>query len=317
MRWERSYNFPAIRKGEVQRAEISHGRAIGMYGFAFNTRRAIFADRRVRQALALALDFDAIDRVFFGGAYERTASFFENSELAGQGSAGPAERQLLEAFPGAVDPLILESGYQPPASDGPGLNRGTMLQATALLEEAGWAIRDLKLVNTESGEPLTFEILVNSGAQQRLALAYGDWLKRLGIDARVRRVEAAQYQQRLLDYDFDMILRQWGASLSPGNEQNFYWSSEAADQPGTRNYPGIQEEAVDELIDAIVDAETREDLVAATRALDRVLLSGWYVVPLFYHPLDLVAYRSKLQRPEVPSLQGVNFDSWWAAEGEE
>lgn len=317
VRWERSYDFPAIRKGEVRRAEISHGRAIGMYGFAFNTRRPIFADRRVRRALALAFDFESLDRVFFGGAYERTASFFENSELAGQGSAGPAERQLLAAFPGAVDPAILESGYRPPASDGRGLGRDTMLEATALLKEAGWAIRDLKLVDIESGAPFAFEILVNSGAQQRLALAYGDWLQRLGIDVAVRRVEDAQYQQRLLDYDFDMILRQWGASLSPGNEQNFYWSSEAAEQPGTRNYPGIQEEAVDELIDAIVDAETREDLVAATRALDRVLLSGWYVVPLFYHPVDLVAYASKLRRPAVPSLQGIAFDSWWAAQGED
>ena len=317
VRWERSYDFPAIRKGEVRRAEISHGRAIGMYGFAFNTRRPIFADRRVRRALALAFDFESLDRVFFGGAYERTASFFENSELAGQGSAGPAERQLLAAFPGAVDPAILESGYRPPASDGRGLGRDTMLEATALLKEAGWAIRDLKLVDIGSGAPFAFEILVNSGAQQRLALAYGDWLQRLGIDVAVRRVEDAQYQQRLLDYDFDMILRQWGASLSPGNEQNFYWSSEAAEQPGTRNYPGIQEEAVDELIDAIVDAETREDLVAATRALDRVLLSGWYVVPLFYHPVDLVAYASKLRRPAVPSLQGIAFDSWWAAQGED
>jgi len=310
-RWARNYDFPAVRQGRVRREEIEHGRAMGMYGFALNTRRARFADRRVRKALMLAFDFDWVNKVYFHGIYRRMTSFFENSELAAKGPATAAERELLARFPGSVDPEILDRGFVPPESDGDGTNRANLLAAAELLRQAGWRIEGLKLIDGVSGEPFVFEILLNRPEDERIALAYRRWLERLGIEASVRTVDTAQYIQRIETYDFDAIINRWGASLSPGNEQHFYWGSRGAELQGTRNYPGIKSAAVDALIEDITAARTREALTAAVRALDRVLLSGYYVVPLYYLPLDYVAYWARLARPERAPLYGVDLTTWW------
>lgn len=309
-RWSRDYGFPAAEEGRVTLAEIPHGRALGMYGFAFNTRRSLFEDRRVREALLLAFSFEWVNQTFYEGAFERTSSFFDNSELAGKGPASPAERALLAPFSHVSDTL-LEVGFDLPKGDASGANRQNLLKAKGLLEEAGWMVEDYKLVNAESGEVFSFEILLLHARDERLALTYKRWLARLGIQVRINKVDSAQYIQRLRGFEFDMIIRQFGASLSPGNEQSFYWSSEAANQEGTRNYPGIKDPAVDAMIDAVLRAESREDLVAATRALDRALMAGVYVVPLFHLPHDLIAYWTKLERPERAALYGSDIDTWW------
>ncbi len=309
-RWAREYTFPAVRDGRVHLAEIPHGRALGMYGFAFNTRRPEFADRKVREALLLAFSFEWINRTFYEGAYRRTESYFANSDLAAQGPANDRERELLGSD-SQVSEAIMEEGFTWPQDNGSGTNRANLLKAKALLEAAGWTVVNNRLVNKETGAPFRFEILLKYPRHERLALTYKRWLERLGIQVSVQTVDSAQYTQRLRGYDFDMIIRQFGASLSPGNEQSFYWGSAAADQPGTRNYPGIKEPAVDRIIEAMVQAESRDDLAAASRALDRALLSGIYVVPLFHLPHDMIAYWGKLQRPAEASLYGSDTDTWW------
>lgn len=310
-RWARNYGFPAVRQGRVRREEIPHGRAIGMYGFALNARRAKFADVRVRKALMLAFDFDWVNKVYFHGVYRRMTSFFENSELAAKGPATAAERELLARFPGSVEPEVLEHGFVPPESDGDGNNRANLLAAAELLRQAGWRIEGLRLINAHTGKHFAFEILLNRPEDERIALAYRRWLERLGIEATVRTVDTAQYIQRIETYDFDVIINRFGASLSPGNEQHFYWGSRGVELPGTRNYPGIDSPAVDALIEDITAARTREELTAAVRALDRVLLSGYYVVPLYYLPLDYVASWARLARPERTPLYGVDLTTWW------
>ena len=312
--WHQSRTLPAVGDGRVKRLELPHGRVEGMYGFVFNTRRDLFADPAVRQALTLAFDFEWINRSFYFDGFVRASSFFSNSELAAAGPATAGERALLADFPGSVPPDIMESGYRPPVSDGSGRDRRNFQSAQRLLRQAGWRIENGRLVDGETGAPFTFEILVQRQESQRIGLAYQKWLKRLGIAASVRLVDSAQYRQRRETYDFDMIVNYWGMSLSPGNEQKFYWSTESADQPGTRNYPGIRSEAVDVLIDRIVAARTRPDLVDAVRALDRVLLAGNYVVPLFYRPFDAIAYWTGISPPAAPPLYGTEITDWWAAE---
>jgi microcin C transport system substrate-binding protein len=268
-----------------------------MYAFAFNTRRPIFGDRRVRAALAYAFDFEWINRTLFHGAYRRTASYFDNSELAASGPPSAAERALLAPFADALPTEVLERPYRPPsAADGDARRR--LRLALGRLKEAGWSTRDGSLV-TAQGAPARFEILLVDPRQERLGLEYRRRLGRLGIEVAVRTVDSAQYQQRLNAYDFDMILYQWDASLSPGNEQAFYWGARAADEDGSRNYPGIRDAAVDAMIGHIADA------------LDRLLLWGHYVVPLFHLAKDRIAHWDKFGRPAVTPLYGYDLDTWW------
>lgn len=311
-RWAVGYDFPALARGEILRAEIPHGRPSGMLGFALNTRRPLFEDRRVREALDLAFDFDWVNRTFYYGAYRRITSYFDNSDLAAHGPPGPREAALLAPYAGTIPADILARGYVPPDGEGMASQRRRLRAAQGLLAEAGWQVRGGRLVHTESGRPFAFEILIDRPDNERLALTWARQLERLGMNVSVRSVDSSQYEARRQSFDFDAIVNFWGNSLSPGNEQYYYWSQAAADTPGSRNYPGVRDPGVDAMIAALTQATTREDFVAAARALDRLLLGGRYVVPLFYAPYDRLAWRDHLRQPARPSLYGYRIETWWA-----
>jgi peptide/nickel transport system substrate-binding protein len=266
----------------------------------------------VRQALIQLFDFAWVNRTLYHGQYARTESYFARSDLSSHGRPADArERALLAPYPDAVKPAIMDGTFALPVSDGSGENREGRREALKLLELAGWQLKAGKLVNTETGEPFTFEILAVTRAQERLLLTYAQALKQVGIEARIRQVDSTQYQQRKQIYDFDMIQYFWPVSLSPGNEQAFRFGSEAAATDGSFNYAGVRSPAVDAMIEALLAAKTREDFVSAVRALDRVLLSGDYVVPLFHLPGQWVAYWRDLKRPDTTPLYGYRVDSWW------
>lgn len=314
-RWTSEYDFPAAKAGRVRRIAFETSMPSGMNALVFNTRRPIFADRRVRQALTALFDFEWINRTLYHGVYKRTESYFDNSELSSNGRmADLRERTLLAPFPGAVAPAIMTHGYVAPVSDGSGLNRANRLLALKLLREAGYDVRGGKIVNLKTGAPLGFEILVQTPSDERLALVYANMVRRVGIDARVRNVDASQYQGRLEQFDYDMIFYEWSESLSPGNEQSFYWGSASADENGTRNYMGVRDKAVDAMIGALLAARSHEDFVSAVRALDRVLLSGNYVIPLFYAPTQWVALWDRVKYPARTSIYGYRTDTWWIEE---
>ena len=311
-RWETQYDFPALRAGRVVKEEFSTGLPKGLTGLAFNTRRPVFADVRVREAISLLFDFAWVNKNYFFGRYERTMSYFDGSELSSHGVPADArERALLAAYPNVVRSDILAGTWSPASSDGSGRDRENLKHALDLFNAAGYELAGTKMRDRATGRPLSFEILVTSKEQERIALAFSDQLKRAGVDARVRVVDAVQYDRRRLTYDFDMIQNRWDQSLSPGNEQAFYWGSAAADQDGTRNYMGVKSPAIDALIAALLKAQSREDFVAAVRALDRVLLSGFYVVPLFHLPTQWVARWTYIKHPVTTSLFGYIPETWW------
>jgi len=311
-RWHTAYDFPAVRDGRVVKETFVSRHPHGMLAFVFNTRRPIFADVRVREALGLLFDFEWVNRNFFYNLYARTGSFFQGSELAALGRpADAAERALLARYPGAVREDVLEGTWGPPTTDGSGRDRDTLRRALTLLEQAGWTLRDGRLRHRETDRPFTFEILVVTKDQERLALAYARDLNRAGIKAEIRVADAVQFERRRQDFDFDMIQYEWSSSLSPGNEQSFYWSSRAADEPGSRNYMGVKSEAIDGLIETMLAARSRADFVTAVRALDRVLMSGFYVVPLFHPPRQWVARWSRIEHPQTTSLFGYLPETWW------
>ena len=311
-RWTEGYNFPAIRDGRVLKEQLPLATPAGMSALVFNTRRALFADPRVRQALTRLFDFEWVNRTLYHGQYARTESYFARSDLSSHGRPADAcERELLAPFADAVKPAILDGSFAFPVSDGSGENREGRREALVLLEQAGWQLKDGKLVNKETGEPLTFEILASTRAQERLLLTFARALKQVGIEARIRQVDSAQYQRRKQAYDFDMIQYFWPVSLSPGNEQSFRWGSEAAVTEGSFNYPGVKSAAVDATIEAVLKAGDRDGFVSAVRALDRVLLSGDYVIPLFHLPHQWVAHWSDLKRPAATPLYGYQIDTWW------
>jgi len=272
----------------------------------------VFPDIRVREALALLFDFEWVNRSIFFGLYRRGAGFFENSELSARGRpANERERALLAPYPGAVRPDVMDGAWQPPVTDGSGRDRSLLRRALELLSAAGHELRGTELIEKASGKPLSFEILTLNRDEERLALLYAAQLKRAGITAQVRLVDAVQYEARRIAFDFDMVQARWDQSLSPGNEQAFYWSSAAAESNGSRNYMGLKSPAADAMIAALLKAETREDVVAAVRALDRVLMSATFVVPLFYAPEQWLARRTTIERPERTSLHGIIPETWW------
>ena len=311
-RWQTGYDVPAVRDGRIVKETFADGLPKPAFDFVFNTRRPIFADIRVRQAIALLFDFEWINRNFFFGLYKRSASFFDDSELSAYRRPADAhERDLLAPFPGALRADVLGGTWAPPVTDGSGHDRAALRQALTLLQAAGYALQGTTLRERGSGRPLAFEIMVVSRDQQRLALAFSHNLQRAGIDAPVRLVDDVQYQQRLLSYDFDMIEHRWDQSLSPGNEQSFYFGSAAADQQGTRNYMGVRSPAADAMIAALLQAQSRSEFVDAVRALDRVLVSGSYVVPLFYLPRQWLAHAADVLHPARTSLYGYLPETWW------
>jgi peptide/nickel transport system substrate-binding protein len=311
-RWETAYDFPAARDGRVVKEELPTGLPQGMLAFVFNTRRPVFADIRVREAIAGLLDFEWINRNLFYGRYQRTGSFFEGSELSSRGRPADArERALLAPFPDAVRPDVMEGTWAPPTSDGSGRDRKRLKAALDLLAQAGYAIDGTVLKQRATGKPFTFEILVTTKDQERIALAFARSLKRAGITPSIRMVDAVQYEQRRISFDFDMIQYRWDESLSPGNEQAFYWGSASADEQGSRNYMGVRSAAVDAMIAAMLKAERRPDFVSAIRALDRVLLSGQYVVPLYHLPAQWVARWRSIRHPTATSLYGYLPETWW------
>jgi peptide/nickel transport system substrate-binding protein len=311
-RWAAGYDFPALRDGRVVRESFTTGLPKPSFFFVFNTRRPIFHDVRVREAISLLYDFSWINKNLFFGLYRPLASYFEGSELSSHGRPADArESALLAPFPDAVRADILEGRWSPPVTDGSGRDRPTLRRALDLLAAAGYELRGADLVDRSTGTPLTFQIMVTSRDDERLALLFAQAVKRAGIAVNVRAVDAVQYDRRRVSYDFDMILFRWDQSLSPGNEQSFYFGSAAADAEGTRNYMGVKSPAVDALISAMLKADKRADFVAAVRAEDRVLTSGFYAVPLFAVPEQWLARWTHVDHPKATSLYGYLPETWW------
>jgi peptide/nickel transport system substrate-binding protein len=311
-RWKTGYDFPAARDGRVVAEALPNGQPKGMEGFVFNTRRPLFADVRVREALGLLFDFEWINRNYFFDLYRRTGSYFEGSELSARGRPADArERELLAAYPNAVRPDVMAGTWAPPVSDGSGRDREMLKRALALLSGAGYDLKGTELRERASGRPFAFEILVATRDKERLALAFARDLKRAGIAAKVRLLDGIEYQQRLQTFDYDMIIYWWPQSPSPGNDESFYFGSAAADDPGSRNYMGAKNPAVDAMIAAMLQAQERADFVSAVRALDRVLISGCYVVPLFHARDQWIARWAQIERPAKTSLFGDLPETWW------
>jgi peptide/nickel transport system substrate-binding protein len=311
-RWIEGYNFPAVADGRIVKREFDTELPSGMPALVFNTRRPMFADARVRRALIYLFDAEWINRSLFNGVYARTQSYFERSELSAQGRAADAkERSLLADYAQWVKPELLDGTFSLPVTDGSGENRGSLRAAYKLFIEAGWKLEAGHLV--KDGQPLAFEFLAQTRQQERVMLSYGRTLERLGIAVRIRQVDTPQYWSRLKTFDFDMIQWSWAASLSPGNEQINRWSSKAAEIEGSLNYPGIKNPAVDAMIEALLRASSAEDFTAAVRALDRVLISGDYVIPLFHLPTVWVAHWNHLRFPDQRPISGYDLDTWWSA----
>ena len=310
--WATSYRFPAVEDGRVVTELLDHELPSGMQGFVFNLRRAKFRSPQLRRALAHAFDFEWSNRTLFYGQYTRSTSYFSNSDLAATGLPSEAELALLEPLRGRIPDEVFTETYAPPKSDGSGNIRAQLRQATRLLKSAGFEIRDGKLIEPTSGKPFTMEILLGSPAFQRVVAPMVENLRRLGVEASIRVVDSAQYRRRLDTFDFDMIVSTFGQSLSPGNEQRNYWGSASADRKGSFNYIGIKDPAIDELIDHVIFAEDRATLIAACRALDRVLLWGHYVIPNWHIRSFRVAYWNRFARPAIRPKYGLGFfDTWW------
>lgn len=314
--WATAFDVPAVEEGLILKTIFPHERVAGMQGYVFNLRRPQFADRRTREAIGLAFDFDWLNKNISYGLLTRTDSYFDNSELGSRGllaDAGEEERAILEGFRGQIPEEVFTQEFKTPVTDGSGVRgiRGNLRKARAILEESGWVVDDGVLVDRESGEPLTFEILLVSPRSERTALAFSRNLERLGIEARVRIVDSSQYQSRVESFDYDMMIGVYGQSFSPGNEQRGYWGSEAADHTGSRNRMGLKDPVIDELVELIITAPDRKSLVQRTRALDRVLLWGHYLVPQFHVGEDRYAHWDKFSWPETLSIRGTSTALWW------
>ncbi len=309
--WAAAYDIKPVRKGWLVKRRISHRRSTGMQAFAFNLRRAMFQDVRVRQALAYAFDFERTNKDLFYGQYKRTRSYFENSELASSGLPTGAELEILERFRGRIPDEVFTKEYRPPLYDGTGNIRKGLRPALRLLKAAGWVVKDRKLVNLKTGRQMIFQIMVVSPAFERIVLPFIGNLKRLGVAATLRLVDPAQYQNRLTDFDFDIIVENFGQSLSPGNEQRAFWSTASARIKGGRNTIGIQDKAIDELVELIIAAPDRNSLVARTRALDRVLLWNHFVIPQWHIPYDRLVQWDKFGFPKVTPTRGSSSTTWW------
>ena len=311
--WATAYNFNATKNGQVIVEEIPYARPSGMQGFAFNTRKPIFKNRNVRKALTYAFDFEWSNKNLFYNAYTRTKSFFDNSELSSQSYPSKKELKILLKFKDKIPPEIFNEIYQPPRTDDKenGL-RKNLRTARRILKDEGWIIQNDILTNKITGEVLKFEILLRSPLFERIVLPLKRNFKKLGIEVSIRTVQDdSQYQKRLEEFDFDMVVTNFGSVISPGNEQKNWWSSEAADQPGTQNIIGVKNPVIDEIIDKLISARDREELVLYTKVLDRILLFNYYLIPQFHIGHYRVAYWNKISRPEITSKYDLGFDFWW------
>ncbi|MEN2989374.1 extracellular solute-binding protein [Tistrella sp. BH-R2-4] len=310
-RWATAYNMPEVESGKLQLAVIPHRISVGMQGLVMNTRRPKFQDPALRRAMQYVFDFEWSNKTLFYGAYTRTDSYFENSSMASSGVPEGAELALLEPFRDQLPEALFTEPYAVPRTDGSGSNREGLKAAYEILQDAGYEVRNGKLYAPDAKEPLRIEFLIDDAATERIVMPITRSLGRLGIDANVRMVDAAQYENRLQTFDYDIITEVWAQSQSPGNEQREYWGSDAADRPGSRNYAGIKNPVVDALIQKIIDARDRSSLVTAVKALDRVLLWGDYVIPNFHLPAFRLVYWNKFGRPQVLPDYGIDLDTWW------
>ena len=308
--WATAYDFPAVQNGLVIKRDFPHHLPTGMQGYAMNTRRAVFADPLVRQAMAEAFDFEWANKNLFYGSYTRTQSYFSNSDLASSGVPQGEELKLLEPYRKELPPALFTEPFKLPVTDGSGNNREQLRHALSLLEQAGWSVKERKLVD-KAGNQMSFTILLDEPSLERVALPYVQLLQKLGIDARVRTVDPAQYQHLTDDFDFDMIMMIYPQSDIPGNELRDYFTCAAAKASGSFNVPGICDPAVDALVERIVTAQDRETLTTAARALDRVLLWRWFLVPNWDSRSFHIAYWDRFGYPDKPIRTGFYFDSWW------
>ncbi len=309
--WHTSYDIPAVKNGQIKRLELIQEQPVGIQAFIFNIRRPFFIDKRVRQAIEYAFDFNWVNKNLFYGAYKRTRSFYQNSELQSQGKPEGAELDLLTSFKGKIAPEAFQESYTLPAYNNAQEMRQAMAIAKGLLKDAGWTINPQgKLVNLK-GEIFKFEILLYNPDDEKIALSLVRNLKLLGIQAHVRVVDSAQYENRRMEFDFDMIMGTWGQTNSPGNEQTYYWSSKAADQPGSRNYIGLKDPVIDEMCRRLATAQTRTELVTVGRVIDRLLMTGHYVIPLYYREKAYVAFWDKFGYPDYDPKVGIHLTFLW------
>jgi len=314
--WMTRYDIPAVKDGRIKRDELPNEMPQPMQGFVFNLRRELFKDRRVREAIGLMYDFEWQNKNLSYGFFTRSRSFFGNSELEAKGLPSPEELKILEPLKGKIPDEVFTKEYNPPKTDGSGNIREQSRQAIGLLKQAGWEIKDGKM--TKDGKKLAFEMLLNEAGFERMALPVKQNLERIGIDMGVRTVDTSQYRRRTDDFDFDMVIDLWGQSISPGNEQREFWGSNAADKHGGRNSMGLRDPAVDQLIELVIAAPDRDNLVIRTRCLDRVLQWHQFVIPQFRSGKELVAYWNRYSRPErTAKYSPVAFDTWWFDEAKD
>ena len=309
-KWKWNYAFAASKK--IKKEGVDHKRPVGMSSFVFNTRRELFKDARVREALTLVFDFEHLNDSLFYGMYTRTHGFFDNTELVPHGKPTGQELAILNRYKKKVNPKVFEESYQPPVNKTPAQKRANVERALQLLKQAGWRLEKNKLVHEKTKTPFVFEILLKSKEHEKVALEFGRNLEPLGIKASVRIVDEAQYERRKIDFDFDMLYYLWVGTRSPaGNELINYISSKAADIQGSRNYPGIKDPVIDDLIQNMLQSKDRAVLVANVKALDRILMSGNYVLPLFHLAKDMIAYKERLAHPTLQLMMESRIESWW------
>lgn len=308
--WATAYDTPSVSNGRLIKEEIANRNPTGMQGFIFNIRRPLFQDRRVREALGLLFDFEWANRQLFNGAYTRTRSYFDNSELAASGLPSAAEMKILEPLRDKVPPQVFTDEFRVPITDGSGIIREQQRRAYQLLQEAGWRIEGDQMLDP-AGKPVSFEFLLAQTEFERVLLPFKRNLADLGMELVIRRVDVSQYINRLRSRDFDLMVGGFGQSNSPGNEQREYWHSSSADNPGSRNFIGLKDPAIDQLVDGLINADSRQSLIAHTRALDRVLLWGHYVIPNWHIKTWRVAYWNHLEHPKVTPLYDIGLNTWW------
>jgi len=309
--WATAYDIPAVSSGELRKEEMLNHNPTGMQGFIFNTRRETLQDPRVREALSLLFDFEWANKQLFNGAYSRTSSYFENSEMAAQGLPSEAELKILEPLRGSIPEQVFSQPFTLPVTDGSGIIRDQQRRAYDLLTEAGWKIQDDRMLDAK-GQPVKLEFLLAQTEFERVLLPYKRNLNDLGIDLEIRRVDISQYINRLRSRDFDMLVSGFGQSSSPGNEQREYWHSSSADNPGSRNLIGLRDPAIDTLVDGLIKADSRDSLINHARALDRLLLAGHYVVPNWHIKTWRLAYWNNIEHPTVTPLYDFALMTWWS-----